>query len=215
MQTQIYMILFPLEFNITFPFRVCDIHYIYRNSWETRNVAERKLLQEEPRRPVPSFRIGLPLPPAPPRPSPSPSPSPSAPTPTPTPAPAPTPMLSTAPVPDVTQSLSPPSTNNSSLIAPSSRSTKRGGPSRGLILGVSIGGSLLLLLLIIGFFIFQYGKVTTVKPWATGLSGQLQRAFVTGIFTSCLYTENFYESQISFICCNLCMLYKLNKVVII
>lgn len=183
-------------------------------------MAERKLLQEEPIRSLaPSFRIGHPFPPGPPLPSPSLSAP--GPAPTPTPAPAPAPTLSTAPVPDVTQSLSPPSsspsTNNSSRIAPSSRSSKRGGPSHGVILGVSIGGSLLFLLLIIGFFIFQYGKVTTVKPWATGLSGQLQRAFVTGIFTSCLYTENFYECRISFLSTIIYarMLYELNKVVII
>lgn len=155
----------------------CDNLINSWNSWETRDVAERKLLQEEPIRRPPTFWIGGGLPPAPPRPSLPPS--------APAPAPTPTPALSTAPAPDVNQSLSPPfsspSSKNSSQIAPSSRSTKRGGQNRGLILGVSIGGSLLLLLLIIGFFIFQYGKVTTVKPWATGLSGQLQRAFVTGV----------------------------------
>lgn len=41
-------------------------------------------------------------------------------------------------------------------------------------------GGPVLLLLIIGIFFWRSGKVSTVKPWATGLSGQLQRAFITG-----------------------------------
>ncbi|KAK6156102.1 hypothetical protein DH2020_010350 [Rehmannia glutinosa] len=45
----------------------------------------------------------------------------------------------------------------------------------------SIVGPVLLLLLIIGIFCYRSGKVASVKPWATGLSGQLQRAFVTGV----------------------------------
>lgn len=45
------------------------------------------------------------------------------------------------------------------------------------------------ILLAIGFaaifiFLFRMTKVITVKPWVTGLSGQLQKAFVTGDFHS-------------------------------
>ena len=48
------------------------------------------------------------------------------------------------------------------------------------ILAGSIGGALFLVILIIGVYLCKSDKVATVKPWATGLSGQLQKAFVTG-----------------------------------
>ncbi|XP_027368448.1 probable inactive receptor-like protein kinase At3g56050 [Abrus precatorius] len=41
--------------------------------------------------------------------------------------------------------------------------------------------SLLILVLAITLTCFQSRKVVTVKPWSTGLSGQLQKAFVTGV----------------------------------
>ncbi|KAG8633798.1 inactive receptor-like serine/threonine-protein kinase At2g40270 isoform X2 [Manihot esculenta] len=44
-----------------------------------------------------------------------------------------------------------------------------------------VGGSLLLLVSAAGAIFFRSNKVVTVKPWATGLSGQLQKAFVTGV----------------------------------
>ncbi|XWS53367.1 hypothetical protein CRYUN_Cryun11dG0151400 [Craigia yunnanensis] len=50
-----------------------------------------------------------------------------------------------------------------------------------LILVGSIGGSLFVLISILGIILFRSSKVVTVKPWATGLSGQLQKAFVTGV----------------------------------
>ncbi|XVF05783.1 hypothetical protein REPUB_Repub05bG0202200 [Reevesia pubescens] len=50
-----------------------------------------------------------------------------------------------------------------------------------LILVGSIGGSLFVLISVLGFIFFRSSKVVTVKPWATGLSGQLQKAFVTGV----------------------------------
>ncbi|KAK8494246.1 hypothetical protein V6N12_033860 [Hibiscus sabdariffa] len=50
-----------------------------------------------------------------------------------------------------------------------------------LILIASTGVSLFVLVLILGIFLFQSSKVVTVKPWVTGLSGQLQKAFVTGV----------------------------------
>ncbi|KAH8519933.1 hypothetical protein H0E87_001394 [Populus deltoides] len=49
-----------------------------------------------------------------------------------------------------------------------------------LIAGV-IAGSMFALISAVGFFLFRRSKVVTVKPWATGLSGQLQKAFVTGV----------------------------------
>ncbi|KAL8552223.1 hypothetical protein ACS0TY_001067 [Phlomoides rotata] len=86
---------------------------------------------------------------------------------TPSPAPAPDP----SPVPVL-----PPSTpaNNDGTIT-----QRKSGDV--LKMFAAIGGPLLLLLLIAGFIFYRYGKVATVKPWATGLSGQLQRAFVTGV----------------------------------
>ncbi|MBA0630437.1 hypothetical protein Godav_002537 [Gossypium davidsonii] len=49
------------------------------------------------------------------------------------------------------------------------------------ILVGSIGGGTFLLILIIIAYLLKTYKVSTVKPWATGLSGQLQKAFVTGV----------------------------------
>ncbi|XP_065882081.1 probable inactive receptor-like protein kinase At3g56050 isoform X2 [Euphorbia lathyris] len=44
-----------------------------------------------------------------------------------------------------------------------------------------VGGSVFLLISIAAAFVFRSSKVVAVKPWATGLSGQLQKAFVTGV----------------------------------
>lgn len=50
-----------------------------------------------------------------------------------------------------------------------------------LILAGAIGGVLFILISAIGVVYFRSSKVVTVRPWATGLSGQLQKAFVTGV----------------------------------
>lgn len=95
-----------------------------------------------------------------------------------------------APAPDLGPLASAPSSTPATPISPSSLPTPAGGPSaptksssrnhhRRLILSLATGGPLLLLL-VIGIYFWQTGKVSTVKPWATGLSGQLQRAFLTG-----------------------------------
>ncbi|KAD3338489.1 hypothetical protein R6Q59_026744 [Mikania micrantha] len=49
-----------------------------------------------------------------------------------------------------------------------------------LILSGVIGGSVFILFTAFGFLFFKKNKVVTV-PWATGLSGQLQKAFTTGV----------------------------------
>nr|AMM42877.1 LRR-RLK [Vernicia fordii] len=49
-----------------------------------------------------------------------------------------------------------------------------------LIAGI-VGCSLLLLISAAGAIFYRSNKVVTVGPWATGLSGQLQKAFVTGV----------------------------------
>lgn len=47
------------------------------------------------------------------------------------------------------------------------------------IVAGAIGGATLLLVAIVGYLCMKT-NVAIVKPWATGLSGQLQKAFVTG-----------------------------------
>lgn len=46
-----------------------------------------------------------------------------------------------------------------------------------------LGGALFILVTFIAIVFFRSSKVVTVKPWATGLSGQLQKAFVTGSYS--------------------------------
>ncbi|XP_011001758.1 PREDICTED: inactive receptor-like serine/threonine-protein kinase At2g40270 isoform X2 [Populus euphratica] len=50
----------------------------------------------------------------------------------------------------------------------------------GAIITGTIGGTLVILISILGIYICKTNKAS-VKPWATGLSGQLQKAFVTGV----------------------------------
>ncbi|KAE8711540.1 Inactive receptor-like serine/threonine-protein kinase [Hibiscus syriacus] len=50
-----------------------------------------------------------------------------------------------------------------------------------LTLVASLGGSLIVLVSVLGIILFGSSKVVSVKPWVTGLSGQLQKAFVTGV----------------------------------
>ncbi|GFP96853.1 probable inactive receptor-like protein kinase at3g56050, partial [Phtheirospermum japonicum] len=100
---------------------------------------------------------------------------------------SPSPLVTTSPSP----APSPPSTDNTSdlnRISPTAVPTPQEGARSstssnniGLILLGAIGGPVLLLLLGVVIFCYRSGKVASVKPWATGLSGQLQRAFVTGV----------------------------------
>ncbi|KAL0401169.1 UNVERIFIED_CONTAM: putative inactive receptor-like protein kinase [Sesamum latifolium] len=153
------------------------------------------MLQEAPVKRIPAFPF-LP-PPQPPRRIPPPAPlfpSPSTPTPVPLPSPAPLPSPPPSPSPSPSPSLgpsAPPSspspinrTSPRPLLTPAERPnapTKSSRRTHKIILSAAIGGPILLLVLIIGIFFCQSGKVATVKPWATGLSGQLQRAFITGV----------------------------------
>ncbi|GAB4824297.1 hypothetical protein Ancab_007183 [Ancistrocladus abbreviatus] len=50
-----------------------------------------------------------------------------------------------------------------------------------LVLLAAAGGSLLIIISAIVVVICRNSKVVMVKPWATGLSGQLQKAFVSGV----------------------------------
>lgn len=95
---------------------------------------------------------------APPSPSPSPSPASSPPS---TPAPAPA-----------------PATTSTASPTPAHKDSK---PSRRAIIGGAVGGSAFVLIAFLVVYLCKSNKVATVKPWATGLSGQLQKAFVTGV----------------------------------
>lgn len=104
----------------------------------------------------------------------SPAPFPSAPP----PAPA---------TPPVVQKPAPVDRNNSAspspLPGPRSAPLYKSSSSKNhvvVILAGAMGGAVFLLISIIGLYLCKTNKVATVKPWATGLSGQLQNAFVTG-----------------------------------
>lgn len=49
-----------------------------------------------------------------------------------------------------------------------------------IILSGVFGSSLLIFISAMGIIFYKSKKMVTVKPWVTGLSGQLQKAFVTG-----------------------------------
>ncbi|KAL3630566.1 hypothetical protein CASFOL_023550 [Castilleja foliolosa] len=143
----------------------CNSLLISRNSVQKRKVAGRTLLQQESsiRRRTPPVRYRSP-PHTPRRTSPGPSPSPSR-------APAP---LSTYNTSDLNRTFP--------TAVPTPQEGARSSTNIGLVLLGAIGGTVLLLLLVgVVIFCYRSGKVVSVKPWATGLSGQLQRAFVTGV----------------------------------
>ncbi|KAL7094508.1 hypothetical protein ACP275_11G107700 [Erythranthe tilingii] len=157
------------------------------NSLKTKKVSARKLLQQTPRSPLFVFRP----PPTPPRvfvppppfsnSAPAPLPTP-APTPTPTPPPPPSPLTPTSspsPAP-ANRTTTPPTSHLNPAETPPTSSSKKSNSNNRLIMSAAIAGPLFLLILIFSIFIYRSGKVTSVKPWATGLSGQMQRAFVTG-----------------------------------
>lgn len=107
--------------------------------------------------------------------SPSPSLSPSL-SPSPKPAITAEPHMAHSPRSSPSPSSLPSPAENSSRVEDARRSNHRV-----LILSAAIGGSVLLMILITGTIVFRSNKMAVVKPWATGLSGQLQRAFVTGV----------------------------------
>lgn len=63
-----------------------------------------------------------------------------------------------------------------------------------LIVAAAVGG-FAGLVLVVGIFLWRSNKIANVAPWATGLSGQLQKAFVTGTARS----DGFYSGKRSFI----------------
>ncbi|WOL18647.1 protein MALE DISCOVERER 2-like isoform X2 [Canna indica] len=102
--------------------------------------------------------------------SPSPSPSP-LPLPSPSPSPSPTHKL------DNTDSSSP---SFEPPVPPDEGSRKA---HETLIISLTVGGSFLFLIIIAAayFLCYRANNTVTVMPWTTGLSGQLQKAFVTGV----------------------------------
>ncbi|CAK9323875.1 unnamed protein product [Citrullus colocynthis] len=52
--------------------------------------------------------------------------------------------------------------------------------SVGVVVGASVAAAVFVIALAVGIYLWINNKAT-VKPWATGLSGQLQKAFVTGV----------------------------------
>ncbi|RDX89721.1 Protein MALE DISCOVERER 2 [Mucuna pruriens] len=108
----------------------------------------------------------------------SPAPSPSAPP----PASATPPQVQKPPSADRNHSASPspsplPEPAGS---APQFKSNSSKKHSLVILAGVT-GGVVFIFISIIGLYLCKTNKVATVKPWATGLSGQLQKAFVTGV----------------------------------
>ncbi|KAJ0909468.1 putative protein kinase RLK-Pelle-LRR-VI-2 family [Helianthus annuus] len=146
-----------------------------RNIAQTGIKSHRKLLQL-----FPGENINVPVPS---QLTPSPSPSPS-PTPSPSPSPSPTPSPSPAPsaIPNQPSAPTPPRTTGSTPSLPPPPSATSSGSSNNhipLILGVVIG--VFALVALAALVLWRCNKVATVRPWATGLSGQLQKAFVTGV----------------------------------
>ncbi|KAH7549855.1 hypothetical protein JRO89_XS13G0092300 [Xanthoceras sorbifolium] len=80
-----------------------------------------------------------------------------------------------------------PKPNRASMPSPASVSSPTEGTRSkskhrvALILAGSIGGASLILISVLFIVFSRSSKVVTVKPWVTGLSGQLQKAFVTGV----------------------------------
>ncbi|CAL0320336.1 unnamed protein product [Lupinus luteus] len=133
----------------------------------------------------------LPLPGSPsplPRPdSPSPVPMPDSPSPVPMPdSPSPVPMPdSPSPVPmPGSPSPMPMPDSPSPVPMPGSPTQSKSNSEKtnhvAILAGVG-GGVVFLVISITGLYLCKTNKVATVRPWATGLSGQLQKAFVTGV----------------------------------
>ncbi|OWM73459.1 hypothetical protein CDL15_Pgr026558 [Punica granatum] len=90
------------------------------------------------------------------------------------PPPLVSPSLSPSSSPSTSPTASPSPTRPSSpLPSPQASKTKKV-----LLIGASVGGSALLFLIILGVYFYRRDKGTMVKPWATGLRGQLQKAYV-------------------------------------
>ncbi|KAK5826443.1 putative LRR receptor-like serine/threonine-protein kinase MRH1 [Gossypium arboreum] len=86
---------------------------------------------------------------------------------------SPTASPSPSPSPSIPNALAPSPSGNNPI--------NSGSDHRPAILAGAIGGGVFLLILIVIAYLFKTSKLSAVKPWSTGLSGQLQKAFVTGV----------------------------------
>ncbi|XP_061976055.1 inactive receptor-like serine/threonine-protein kinase At2g40270 [Populus nigra] len=150
----------------------CNKRSITWNAAHTENAVHRRQMQN-------NHKL---LPSTPPSPKPA-TPTVTSPPPPTMTSPAPTPSepfgTSSAPDGSASPSISAPAPSNSSVpgvVFESSRSKKNQGP----IIAGAVGGTSVILVSIISIYICKINKVS-VNPWATGLSGQLQKAFVTGV----------------------------------
>ncbi|KAI9193795.1 hypothetical protein LWI28_000255 [Acer negundo] len=107
----------------------------------------------------------------------SPFQSPSS-SPTPAVAPSPAPLIVVSPPPNPNGASMP---SPASIPSPTEETLSKSKHHVALILVGTIGGVSLILMSVLIFVFSRSSKVVTVKPWVTGLSGQLQKAFVTGV----------------------------------
>lgn len=100
----------------------------------------------------------------------------------PSPSPAPLPSGSAGPESPSVPPVPPPSGSSPKppSASPKNHQTASSKNHQTAILTGSIAGGIFLVISVIGIYLYMNNKVATVKPWATGLSGQLQKAFVTG-----------------------------------
>ncbi|XP_057738294.1 probable inactive receptor-like protein kinase At3g56050 isoform X1 [Arachis stenosperma] len=173
-------------------------------SWHVGQNSLRRLLQSREHGDIHNRAAANPL-----SPGPSPQPDPSLASPRPSPASAPSPSQSTPPFASPSPSekpqprLKPVSRNRNNSVAPPTASphgnnsaspptgstsgskiqpeTKSSKSHLAVILAGVLGCAAFLIISSIGIYLCKTNKVATVKPWATGLSGQLQKAFVTGV----------------------------------
>ncbi|WCJ19935.1 Protein kinase family protein [Euphorbia peplus] len=159
----------------------CDKRSVPRNVEQTESVVNRRILQVPRRGPRPPFdpsRLFVPLPPISPPPPVGGSPPSIVPSPPNVNVPSPSPSPSPSPEPNVT-SLSPNASSSNSLPSPTPKKPSSSNAHIAIIAG-AVGASALAIISIVGIYFCKVTK-STVKPWATGLSGQLQKAFVTGV----------------------------------
>ncbi|KAK7333192.1 hypothetical protein VNO80_29957 [Phaseolus coccineus] len=98
---------------------------------------------------------------------------------------SPSPSHVPAPTPEISPPANPPMPSNwvsmPSPPSPASSANTSNTNQHNVIIWSTVGGFSLILVSAIVFLFFRSNKVVTVKPWATGLSGQLQKAFLTGV----------------------------------
>ncbi|XP_065870046.1 probable inactive receptor-like protein kinase At3g56050 [Euphorbia lathyris] len=159
----------------------CNRRSITRNVGQTENGVNRRILQfsrSGPPSPYARTRFFVPFPPmtpSPPLAQNPPSIVPSSPDPNitaPSPSPAPSPEANVT-------SLSPNASSSNSLPSPTPKKSSSSKPHIAIIAG-AVGASALAIISIASIYFCKVSK-SAVKPWATGLSGQLQKAFVTGV----------------------------------